>query len=204
MHGANAPLMKVQNIFLTWESYLQIMWLWGWKRECTGDGVHLCHLHQVYLCQIMERWWWHRRLPRRGRCWLARVRGGRYNCRSLSFNHIGIGTSIGNDIGTSTGTGIGWPGEEEGDTVAGFRAWTQYISNHLKASKVQVHTTNVSSKDVLATGEEENENEDAFVDWLQVTFLAMQKCFAKHVFCSRDHHWINNRLVDTLRAVLRD
>ena len=35
---------------------------------------------------------------------------------------MGIGTSIGNDIGTSTGTGIGWPGEEEGDTVAGFRA----------------------------------------------------------------------------------
>ena len=24
--------------------------------------------------------------------------------------------------------------------------------------------------------EEENENEDAFVDWLQVTFLVMQRC----------------------------
>lgn len=67
-------------------------------------------------------------------------------------------------------------------------------------SIVQVLTKNVSSKDVLATGEEENENEDTFVDWLQVTFLAMQRCFAKHVF----HHWINRRLVDTLRAVLKD
>ena len=34
--------------------------------------------------------------------------------------------------------------------------------------------TNVSSKDVLATGGEENENEDVFVDWLEVTFLPIQ------------------------------